>query len=273
MSVDTHGLSGAYAVDALTDHERAAFEDHLLVCSECREEALGLRAAAVELTYVSEVAPPGSLKVAVLHRISTVRPLPPVLDVVDRGTVDSAEPAAARPVVGGPAGAGEGERTPVTPLEQHRRRRGPVSWLVAAAAAAILAVAAVGGWHPWDRGGSHVQVSAAEQVLRAKDAERVVKRLPDGATATVVRSKDLGKAVIMTHNLPPVPAGKAYELWLQTPRGDMVPAGMMPRDRAPSQPVLLKGNAASAIGVGITVEPATGSDSPTTPPVAVLKLT
>lgn len=256
MNVDTHGLSGAYAVDALTDEERAAFEAHMSTCAECPEETQGLRAAATELTYLTEVAPPAALKSAVMRDIKAVRPLPPVQDMPPAQDEPEAQP---RPV------------TSIADAGRHRRRN-PVSWLLAAAAAAILAIGGLTAWHPWDRGTSQTQVSATQQVLHAKDAQRVAKTLPQGATATVVRSKSLGKAVIITDNLPPAPAGKAYELWFQTPRGTMDPAGLMPRDSQPSQPVLLKGDAASAIAVGITIEPATGSDSPTTPPIAVLKL-
>jgi hypothetical protein len=38
----------------------------------------------------------------------------------------------------------------------------------------------------------------------------------------------------------------------------------------PSNTVLIQGDAASATGVGITVEPAAGSDTPTLPPVALI---
>ena len=41
--------------------------------------------------------------------------------------------------------------------------------------------------------------------------------------ATLVRSKSVGKAVLVTEAMPPAPEGKVYELWLQSPAGDMVP--------------------------------------------------
>ncbi|MBU2075761.1 MAG: zf-HC2 domain-containing protein, partial [Actinobacteria bacterium] len=40
---DVHALSGAYAVDALDDIERAQFERHLVECAECRAEVDSLR--------------------------------------------------------------------------------------------------------------------------------------------------------------------------------------------------------------------------------------
>ena len=36
MSDDLHSLSGAYALDALDDDERADFEEHLARCATCR---------------------------------------------------------------------------------------------------------------------------------------------------------------------------------------------------------------------------------------------
>ena len=41
-SDDIHALSGAYAVDALDDVERAEFERHLASCAACREEVASL---------------------------------------------------------------------------------------------------------------------------------------------------------------------------------------------------------------------------------------
>lgn len=140
-------------------------------------------------------------------------------------------------------------------------------WLAGVAAAAVLAT---GGlvWHPWAPGSGTVQLTASQQVLQAKDAQRFEKRV-GAATATVVRSPGLRKAVIVTANMPAPPEGKVYELWLQQGT-TMVPAGLVPAGQAST--VLLEGDAASAQAVGITTEPAGGSDKPTLPPVAVISL-
>jgi anti-sigma-K factor RskA len=66
--------------------------------------------------------------------------------------------------------------------------------------------------------------------------------------------------------MPPAPSGSTYQLWLQSPEEEMVPAGLM----APGQTTaLLEGNADTAIGAGITVEPEGGSEHPTTDPIAL----
>ena len=77
MSPDPHHLSGAYAVDALDEAERAAFDQHLASCADCRAEVAELSAAAHSLTALTETTPPPGLRNSVLSGITRVRPLPP----------------------------------------------------------------------------------------------------------------------------------------------------------------------------------------------------
>ena len=104
---DIHALSGAYAVDALDDDERAQFEEHLAGCPACRSEVDSLREAAALLAETTVTAPSAELRDRVLADIA--------------GT----SAAAAR------AGA------TVTALEPRRRRR-VVTFLAAAAAAVAI---------------------------------------------------------------------------------------------------------------------------------------
>ena len=106
-----------------------------------------------------------------------------------------------------------------------------------------------------------------DQVLQATDAKRTSLDFPGGASATVTHSDSLHEAVIVTEDMPPPPAGKVYQLWLDQPGEGMVSAGVMPVE--PDQTVLLTGDAATATAAGITVEPAGGSTSPTSPPIAL----
>lgn len=237
---DIHALVGAYAVDALDDEERAAFERHLAGCAECRAEVASLQEATAALGESAQAAPPADLRSRLLADIKTIRPLPPETTPVEKSaeTVGSV-------------------------------RKLPVRRLLAglAVAAAVLGVAGV-GTAVWQHNTTSDQtISVAERVLQAADAKRVNVTLPGGVTASVYRSVSEGRAVLVTHDMPAPPSGRVYELWLQTRAGKMVPAGTM--GKPGSRPVLLKGDATDATGVGITVEPEGGSDSPSSEPIAL----
>jgi anti-sigma-K factor RskA len=248
---EIHALSGAYAVDALDPAEREQFEQHLASCAECRAEVASLREATTLLGGLDETEPPVSVRAGVLAGIATIRPLPP--EVAE--PAESAESTAST----------DRSTAAVTPLPARRRR-----WTALAAAAAVLAVVGGGAvvWQQVDRPDRSQQaLSETDRVLQAADARRVNLSLPGGVRASLVRSVTEGRAVLVTRNMPAAPAGKVYELWLQTPGGAMVPAGLM--KEAGSRTVLLRGDATTATGAGITVEPEGGSESPTTEPIAL----
>jgi len=272
MNDDIHALSGAYAVDALDDVERARFERHLSGCSACQAEVASLREAAGQLTAITELDPPPTLRASVMADISRIRPLPPMAGSSEahRPTSVTAarEAVAARGVdeTSGPseqaaqeAEAAEPERVPFLV-----RRRRLWNRLVAASAAALLAI---GGFTVWRAGTYDPNQAAADEVLAAPDATRDTKRFPDGSTATVVRSDGLRKAVVITTDMADAPSGKVYQLWLQDSTGHMASAGLMPP--GPDNIVVLSGDASSASGAGITIEPVGGSAQPTSDPIAL----
>lgn len=226
---DIHALSGAYAVDALDDLERAGFERHLAGCATCRAEVASLREAAAALADDVATVPPPELRTAVLDGISRVRPLPPETQAGDVATDGGTPP----------------------------RRR----WFPALVAAVVLAIVGVGAavWQPW-QDDSSTQVTVADRVLADHDAQRFTEQLPNGGTATIVRSAKEHRAVIVTEDMPAAPEGKVYQLWLQTPEAAMVSAGLMPEGRTTA---LLQGDADDAIGAGVSLEPAGGSAQPT----------
>jgi hypothetical protein len=175
MSVDIHALSGAYAVDAVDDIERAQFERHLADCPTCRAEVDSLRAASALISETSAVAAPESLRASVLAGIQNVRPMPPVMV----------------------AAAEAGRST---------RRRFPA---LVAAAAALIAIGGAGAtvWHPW----SNDQQQGG--IYQAADLQSFKEPLPDGGSVEVARSKSLNQAVLSTHGMPELDAGQTYALW------------------------------------------------------------
>ena len=63
MSTDLHTLSGAYAVDALSDEEARLFDTHLEGCQACRDEVRELQdAAAARWGPARRSAPPAALQ-------------------------------------------------------------------------------------------------------------------------------------------------------------------------------------------------------------------
>lgn len=233
---DIHALSGAYAVDALDDVERAQFQQHLAVCPECRDEVASLREAATLLGGLDATPPPPALRDRVLAEIKSTRPVPPEL------------------------------------AQSVARRRPRLRPLVAAAAVVgIVGLGAVVVDQVRTDETSQTRLSAADKVLAAPDARTVSAALPGGASARIVHSASQGKAVLVTSAMPAAPQGKVYELWWQSPAGDMVPAGLMTGHG--DQKLVLEGDATAAKGVGITVEPAGGSKAPTSAPIALFDLT
>ena len=244
MTESIHALSGAYVVDALDDSERATFEEHLPGCLDCQAEVASLREAAVLMADDAALAPPAALREQVLAGIRTVRPLPP-----PTGTLADEEP---------------GRSAVVVPLRRHRFRMATM-----AAAAAVVAVLGVGAvTQPWQDDSPPISaVSPADRVLAADDAAHITLSFPNGSKASLVRSEKLGRAVLVTTRMDAPPSGKIFELWLRNAEGRMVPAGKM--KAGGDQKILLTGDAGKATAAGITVEPAGGSSSPTTPPIAM----
>ena len=64
MEHDTYNeLTAAYALDALDDEDRQAFDEHLDTCERCRDDVLALAQAAAALAYAPEgPVPPEALR-------------------------------------------------------------------------------------------------------------------------------------------------------------------------------------------------------------------
>ncbi|MFD5628136.1 MULTISPECIES: anti-sigma factor domain-containing protein [unclassified Streptomyces] len=246
ITMDLHRLTGAYALHALSDEEREAFERHLPGCESCAQETAELSATAARLGLAVSVTPRPALREQVLHRITNVRQETP----------------------GGPAVTRSGR--------SGLRGRALSRW---ALAACIAAAAAFGGTAVWQHQRAEdaiAQADRAEQgtdriaaVLTAPDARTKVAELADGTSGTVVVSESRDRAVFAVSGMAAPPSGKVYQLWFDD-GGTMRSAGLMNPGRT-DQTVLLDGAVDGASGMGITVEPAGGSDQPTSAPLALME--
>ncbi|MFG3495827.1 anti-sigma factor domain-containing protein [Streptomyces sp. NPDC047928] len=239
-----HAPTGAYALDALPDDEREAFEHHLRDCPACAQEVRELTATAARLGAAVAAAPPAAMKGQVLDRIRTVRQLPPHV----------------------PSGA--------TTAPVSRRRLAVPRFVLAACVAAAAAFGGVAVWQYQEARQAEERADLARgqaeemaRVLAAADARTVTGALQGGARATVVVSRAEDRAVFLASGLPELPEGRTYQLWFADD-GRMRPAGLVGADGAR----VMEGKVGGATGMGVTVEPAGGSEQPTTTPLAVMEL-
>jgi anti-sigma-K factor RskA len=270
MSPDIHTLTGAYAVDALSDDERQVFESHLGACGPCRQEVAELQATAARLGGSLHEPPPAELKGRVLVAIDRTRQEPPSSD--DRSWPDA---GSADPDPASPAG-GHGDE-----LADARARRaraaGPPRWVlgVVGAAAGVLAIAVVGlGVAVASLGERLEQMEAAAgqltEVMTAADAETVSVAV-DGTVVRIVMSPGRGEAVVLVDGMAPAPDDHAYELWLI--HDDVrVPAGVFDVDDRGRATRVVTGDMATVTAIGVTVEPAGGSPQPTGEPVMLVDM-
>ncbi|MGA2922876.1 MAG: anti-sigma factor [Candidatus Sulfotelmatobacter sp.] len=236
-----------YALDALTGEDRAKLAQHLATCTSCRVELEQLRGDTALLA------------------LSAAGPRPPqrarqrLLDAVAR------EP-----------------RTVIT--RQTVPRLGWWGWL-GWAATAVVFVFSLSLWRENLTLRSTLASASSEAAENARQLDELRKIAapiiePEAQRMTLVAAKTQpqpqGKAfylrnrsslVFLANNMPPLPAQKAYELWLIPTSGDPIPAGMFKPDSHGSatvvNPPLPPGTEAKAFA--ITVENEAGSPKPTSP--------
>ncbi|MCA1221176.1 anti-sigma factor [Streptomyces sp. 8L] len=245
-TADLHTLTGAYALHALAPDESAEFERHLLACDACAQEVAELSATAGRLGLAVSAVPPDMLKERVMRLVATERQLPPAVRETGR------------------PGAG---------VQRHRTL---TRWALAVCVAAAAGLGGIAVWQHQEAQDARAQAQAAQDgsrrlaaVLSAPDARTVAGKLNDGASGTVVVSRSQNRAAFIASGLPKPPDGKVYQLWYDD-TGTMRSAGLITSPSA-SQAVLLTGHIGKASGMGITVEPAGGSTSPTSNPLALMK--
>nr|WP_306270234.1 anti-sigma factor [Ornithinimicrobium sp. HY1793] len=231
---------------------------HLSTCATCRREVAELREATVALSDDLAVEPPPALREQLLTQIAlTPQDAPTPVDA----PTDQVAPT--------PVDAPTDQVAPTDEVGAHRARRsrGPGRWLLAGAAAAAIAIGAV-AITQWPTDTPDPAIVAVQEVLEAPDAIEATESA-DGATFTVVTASSLDRAVLLTEDLPGAPDGEDYQLWFVHEDGTAVSAGLMPRE---GDEVALEGAPAGAVAVGITVEPAGGSEQPTSDPIVAVPL-
>ncbi|WP_066361601.1 anti-sigma factor [Herbidospora mongoliensis] len=239
MNDEIHTLSGAYALNALPLRELGEFEGHLSRCETCTIEVRGLQATAARLGAAVAEMPPRALKSRVMAQITEVRQEPPQVE--------------------------EEEEPPVAEVVPLRRRGG--RWALALAAASAVAAVSIGVIAINEIQARDATIQETQSLLAAPDAVVRKVRMVGGGTATVIASGDRGK-VMFTSDLPPLDASKTYQMWVIG--GEQIrSAGLMDGGGVRTATVNLP---AGTEHLGVTVEPAGGSQQPTTEPIMLAKV-
>ncbi|HEU5469049.1 MAG TPA: anti-sigma factor [Actinophytocola sp.] len=233
---DVHALTGAYVLDAVPELERAAFERHLSQCDACTQEVSELRETATRLGRVAAAEPPPWLRGQVLTRISQTRQLPPEQSLLSGGQ----------------------RRTPGWAL-----RLTTAAAAVLLVASVALGVALVNTQNNLDD--TQQSAAALASLLQAGDAE-VQSAEVNGGTATVISSDVENKALLLSSGLADPGAGKVYQAW-KLGDGDPKSAGVMEGNR-----LTIDNLGEATTEIGITIEPAGGSTSPTLPVLAQIQV-
>jgi anti-sigma-K factor RskA len=256
-------LAELYALDAVTDDERSAIDRYIAAAPADERNSFLERVRqareTLAVSFTAEAAPPADLFDRIVAQLPSLAQLP-----ADR---PAAPVGAALPPAGNPHEEAVDELSAARLKRESRRRPGnPRRWLAAAAAAAVIALGGVAV-------GSYVadQNDPLNQVARAQDVREASVPVAAGGTATVLISPSKDALIVKMKDVPAPPAGKVYQMWLIPKDGSApVSQGLMDKE-ALSRPAVVKG-IASAASLGITVEPAGGSATPTSPTVAAAPL-
>ncbi len=282
-----HELAGAYALDALPGDEVAIFEAHLATCPDCAEEVASMQAVAADLASLAPEAPPRELRSAVLTAITDLEQVPaatatptgrppradgPSTTVGGPArTTDSATRGTTMPpATATPATATTGETATSLPdnvvsLDDHRRLRSTSRIATGVAAALALVIGGLGLWANDLSDQVRDQDQAIEQVaavLNAPDA-----RLEKAAGSSLILSTELEQAVFAAGSITSPSDSEVLQMWVIDDDG-ATSAGLV---EDPTQPDLLDVPVPAGAAVGVTVEPAGGSDQPTSDPVVVFQ--
>lgn len=238
---DIRDLIPAYAIGATDPEETARVESHLRECSECRALLEEYQRLADEILYtVPLVAAPPSLEERLMAQVQEVRPVP-----VQR----------ASPETGG---------------KSHARFLFPRLRAWATVAAVILLLLSNAFWMARTQKIEQefsAQATALAFLVDAPEVPLTGDAVTDARGVLVLRP-DTNVAILHLDHLPPLPEGKAYQVWLIRNGQRDSAAVFRPSE---TKEITLVIRAPRPLGeyeaLGITIEPAGGSPGPTGPRV------
>lgn len=251
-------LLGAYALDALDPEEAALVHEHVQGCPRCQDELTGHHRVAAMLGNIGEGAD-AALWEAIERRLAPRESSSP--SAADLGRADPDGPGS------DPVASGPGRILSFRPHGRNRRIGRAVVGLAAAFALGLLSFQVV---HLDGKGDGHR--SAVSGLTKTADTtaagvRRVVLTSTDQAgheVAEIVTTTS-GSATLYNRGLPQLPSSRTYQLWALVD-GQMISAGLL--GAHPTTAAFTLNPAEPTTAFAITVEPAHGSISPTSTPVA-----
>jgi anti-sigma-K factor RskA len=277
--------AAAYALGVLSAEERIEFEGHLSACDECAAEVRSFGQVVAALAHAApSVVTPVNARSRVLARIAHATTTPsdsaapsefraPLRIEEHRrtaGTAGSAEvkasaaparspwllAAAAVALAAGLGGFVISQRNHIATLERRVRdetSRADVAEQQAAAARSAATLAATD-----ER--TVVVVLAASDLVRVELAGQPVA---PQASARAFWSRSRG-LVFTASNLPPLPAGRTYQLWVVTPEMPVDAGLLKPKlDGGVNVVYAMPSGITKPVAIAVTIEPEGGVPAPT----------
>ena len=178
---DVHTLTGAYALDALEDLERARVERHLQDCADCAAEVRSFRETTARLGSGAAVDPPAGLRDRVMAEVARTRQLPP-----------TSRNGAARP----------------------RAVSRASRWLAVAASSLLVLSLGLGGlaWSWYSQANEARQAAEGMSEVLSDPQRQVLDADFGSGHGTIVVAGD--RVVLLGAGVEPPPEGKDFQLWL-----------------------------------------------------------
>ena len=271
-----------HALDALEAAEARELSDHLSVCAECRAESASWQNTAASLAFAADTATPSNeVRSRILEAVKAEGP-----PVIDRSIVKGKRI---------PTLKESGVDSKVVSFERPAPRRGRAAWAIALAASIAVIALALSLILLWNRYNAMQQEMAQlgnrldqanGELARERTSlsrERQTRELitsPEAsvtslagtematrARARLVFDKNSGQAMLLAYDLPPAPAGKAYQLWYIADGKPPMPGHVFNTDSAGRAEMSdqLSEEARRATTFAVTLEPASGVSAPTGP--------
>ena len=255
---DVREMAGAFVLGALEPSEEGAIRAHLALCADAHEEIAELGGVLPALAeIVPMIEPPTALKGRIMAAAAA--------ELAGRDGARTAV-ASSEPIVF-PTAQARAER------DARRGRPSTGTWVLRIAA--VLAIAAMGGWNLLLQG----QLSAGQTYERA--VAQVLRSASQPGALTAILSADVGSGsglaavsssgdvTLAMQGLEPTSGDQVYEAWVIGGNGTPVPLGGFKVGANGTASFTAGGlPATSGIVLALTREPGPGATTPTLPIVS-----